>query len=108
MRKDITFHIHLLSQASVAILSYPIPSHPWHTVTTDLLKLPLTLPGSQQLFVAINPFSRYNVLIPICDKSAQAVEREFVDHVIYEFTTPNILLSDSGKECVNDPLTAIC
>ena len=78
------------------MLSYPVPSAPWDTLVIDLLKLPLTDLGNQYMFVAIDQFSRFSILVPLLDKSASTVARAFMDHVICPFTIPKVLLADNG------------
>ncbi len=52
---------------TVPIQSYPIPTEPWHTLAVDLLKLPTTEEGHTYLLVAIDHFSRLNILVLLKD-----------------------------------------
>ncbi len=117
MRKDIKAHIDICHTCSstkgfihvpVPMLNYPTPAGPWDTIAVDLLKLPITRCGNQYLFVATDNFSRFSVLVPLPDKSAQIVARALLDNVICLFTTPKVLLSDNGKELINDVLQSLC
>ena len=117
MSKDISAHIDICHNCnvhkgrlhkSVPMLSYPVTQQPWDTVAIDLLKLPQTENGNKYLFVAIDHFSRFSILVPLKNKSANAVAQVFLDHVICPFTTPKNLLSDNGGEFVNEVLNSLC
>ncbi len=90
----------------VPIKSYPIPTEPWETIATDLLKLPLTT-GHKYVTVCIDHFSRFSILVPLKDKEATTVARAMTDEVFCKFNTPKTLLSDNGTE-FNKILDAIC
>ena len=117
MKKDIDTHVDKCipcarfkghTMGRVPMREYPIPNKPFDTVAIDLLKLPRTEKGSEYLFVAKCHFSRFVVLVPLADKTANSVARTVVDHIICQFTTPKVLLSDNGAEFNNQVLEAIC
>lgn len=117
MRKDIFHHCSLCPQCashrpSPALesksLPYPIASKPWESVSIDLLKLPITENGFQYLFVCVDSFSRFSVLTPLKDKTANSVARAFVNYVICPYGSPSVLLSDNGSEFNNTVLLEIC
>ena len=85
----------------VEINAYPIPTQPFHTISIDLLKLPVTSNGSQYLLVAIDQFSRYSWLVPLQDKTSFSVAKALIDYIICPFQTPKNILSDNGTEFVN-------
>lgn len=47
------------------IKSYSVSQKPRETVAIDFLKLPVTTEGRQFLWVAIDNFSRFSILIPL-------------------------------------------
>lgn len=117
MKKDIDAHIdqsHVCTlhkgnlHKPVPIPTYPVPAQPWDNVAIDLLKLPCTDNVNQYLFVAIDNFSRFSVLVPIHDKFANSVAKALLRHVICPFTTPNVLLSDNDTEFVKAVLSSLC
>ncbi len=91
----------------VPMQSYPVPSQPWETLAINLLKLPQTSEG-HNLFVAIDHFSHFCILVPLKDKHATTVARALVDEVFCKFNTSKVLLSDNGTEFNNQVLEAIC
>ncbi len=98
MRKDISaytdmYHTCVINKGSVDkpvhILSYSTPLEPWDNLAIDLLKLSMTSEGSHQyLIVAIHHFSRYSILIPLKNKTAQTVATALIDEVFCKFNTP--------------------
>ncbi len=115
VRKDINAHVDVCHtccstkgtiHAPVPMLNYPTPAGPWDAIAIDLLKLSITQNGNQYLFVANDHFSRFSVLVPLPDKSAQTVAGALLDNVICPFTTPKVLLF--GKEFINDVFQSLC
>ncbi len=93
---------------SVPIKSYPIPTEPWETIATDLLKLPLTTEGHKYVLMCIDHFSRFCILVPLRDKTATSVASALIDEVFCKFNTPKTILSDNGIEFNNTVLEEIC
>ncbi len=71
-------------------------TRPFDVVGVDLLKMPTSATGAEYLFVAVDHFSRYLVLVPLFDKTARSVARAFTQHVICPFTAHRVLFSDNG------------
>ncbi len=90
------------------ILEYPPPDRPWDGISIDLLQLPACNQGSKYLLVCVNHLSRYVVLAPIKDKSANSVAHALITHLFRPYSTPRVLLSDNGAESRNQVLTEIC
>ncbi len=110
MRLDIDEHVakfvkcaqyKCTSSAPAPILEYPPPTRPWDVVSIDLLQLPSSTQGSKYLLVMVDMFSRYVVLAPIKDKTAQNVAHALVTRLICEYSAPRFLLSDNGAEFRN-------
>ncbi len=116
MRLDIEKHIaQCLSCAetkgttqTVPILEYPLPAGPFDVVGIDFLQLPRSIQGSIYVLVCVNRFSRFTVLAPPPNKSANTVAHAIVSHLICSYTTPRVLLSDNGTEFKNQVLRDIC
>ncbi len=96
------------SSGPAPILEYPPPNRPWDVVSIDLLQLLPSTQGSKYLLVMVDMFSRYVVLAPIKDKTAQNVAHALVTKLICEYSAPRVLLSDNGAEFRNKLLQEIC
>ncbi len=90
------------------ILEYPPPDRPWDVVSIDLLQLPASNQGSKYLLVCVDHLSRYVVLAPIKDKSANSVAHALITRLFCPYSTPRVLLSDNGAEFRNQLLSEIC
>ena len=90
------------------IFEYPAPAKPWDVVSIDLLQLPLSRQGSRYLLVAVDHFSRFVVVAPLANKTAEAVAHALVANVFCQYSTPRVLLSDNGLEFRNTVLERIC
>ena len=90
------------------ILQYPPPEGPWDVVAIDLLQLPASHQGSRYVLVCVDHFSRYVVLAPLPNKTADAVAHALITHLFCPYSTPRVLLSDNGAEFRNALLKEIC
>ncbi len=116
MRLDIEKHIvQCLSCAetkgttqTAPILEYPLSAGPFDVVGIDLLQLPRTIQGSAYVLVCVDHFSRFTILAPLYDRSATTIAHAVVSHFICPYTTPRVLLSENGTECMNQVLRDIC
>ena len=86
---------------------FPIPSEPWDTVAVDLLKLSRSHQGSSYVLVAVEYFSKYTILVPLTQKSADIVAKALVDHVFCKYNMPKTILSDNGTEFKNEVMENI-
>ena len=82
----------------------PLPSHPWHTVGTDLLQLPETAEGYKYLLLCVDLLTRYAVGSALKEKSANAVVKAMRKLFIRNplLGSPVKLLSDNGQEFANN------
>ena len=117
MRKDIIRHCLLCQSCAqhrpsihfeAKNLAYPIPHAPWDSISVDILKLPRTENGYQYLLVCVDSFSRFTILVPLKDKSAQSVAQAIINEIICKHASPRALLSDNGTEFNNAMLKEIC
>lgn len=117
MKSDIANHIDTCENCArinprlsppTNISTYPVPDKPFQLIAIDLLKLPKTNSGMNYLMVASDHFSRYSILSPIQDKEAVTIVKTLVRDVICKYPTPNTILSDNGREFVNETMSKMC
>ena len=117
MRVDITNHIQQCVQCAQVrgtiagpspMQEFPIPSEPWETAAIDLLKLPRSHQGSSYVLVAVDYFSKYAILVPLAQKTADVVAKALVDNVFCKYNIPKTLLSDNGTEFKNEVVENVC
>ncbi len=114
MRKDIYTYVdncHTCARikgntlSPAAMLTYPVPRKPWQRVHIDTLELPMSENGFKYLFVAIDYFSRYCILQPMLNKRVETIALIIFTHIITDFTTPQVIITDNGSEFNNSILT---
>ena len=74
---------------------------PWDTLSIDILGL---LPPDHRhgfLIVFVDCYSKYTILIPSSNHTANTVSKALMRHVIPYFGTPCRLLSDRGREFIS-------
>ncbi len=117
MGKDINSYIDkcntcALSKGSagkpVKILNYPTQQEPWDTLSIDLLKQPTFCEVHQYMLVAIDHISRYSILVPFKEKTANSVATTLIEEVFSKCNTLIVLLSDNGVEFLNNIFSQIC
>ena len=80
---------------------------PWDTLSIDIVG-PLPPDHRQEfLIVFVNCYSKYTILIPSNNHTANTVSEALVRHVIPYFGTPRWLLSDCGWEFISDIWTKL-
>ena len=75
---------------------------PWDTLSVDIVG---PLPADRRhefVIVFVDCFSRYTVLVPASNHTADTVSDALLRHVVPYFGTPRRLLSDRGREFVGD------
>ncbi len=90
------------------MLQYPLPEAPWDIVSIDLLQLPQSQYGLRYILVCVDHLTSYVVLAPIKDKTATGVAHALVTHLFCPFSTPRVILSDTGAEFRNAVVAEIC
>ena len=78
------------------------PKGPWDTLSVDIVG---PLPADRRhefIIVFVDCFSRYTVLVPASNHTADTVSNALLCHVVPYFGTPRRLLSDRGREFVGD------
>ncbi len=117
MKVDINDHVSKCVQCAqhkgtvpkpAPILQYPPPAGPWDVVAIDLLQLPASNQDSRYLLVCVDHFSRFVILAPLPNKTAEAVPHALISNLFCPYSTPRVLLSDNGAEFRNALLEEIC
>ena len=75
---------------------------PWDTLSVDIVG---PLPADRRhefIIVFVDCFSRYTVLVPASNHTADTVSEALLRHVVPYFGTPRRLLSDRGREFVGE------
>ena len=72
---------------------------PWDMLSVDIVgPLPRTKDGYRFVLSVMDCFSRYVILIPLWQHTAEAVSRALYENVIAYFGVPQCILSDRGAE----------
>ena len=75
---------------------------PWDTLSIDIVG-PLPADHRQEfLIVFVDCYSRYTILVPSSNYTANTVSEALLRHVVPYFGTPRRLLSDRGREFVSE------
>ena len=91
------------------ILAYPAPLHPFEMIHIDLPGegLPTTKRGNKFILVVKCPLTRATEVFALPDKSAFTVARCIVENIYCRHGAPNVIMSDQGKEFVNEVMEKI-
>ena len=80
---------------------------PWDTLSIDIVG-PLPADHRQEfLIVFMNCYSKFTILVPSSNHTANTVSEALLCHVIPYFGTPRRLLSDRGHEFISDIWTKL-
>ena len=75
---------------------------PWATLSIDIVG-PLPADHRQEfLIVFVDCYSRYTILVPSSNHTANTVSEALLRHVVHYFGTPCRLFSDRGREFVSE------
>ena len=80
---------------------------PWDTLSVDIVS---PLPADRRrefIIVFVDCFSRYSILVPASNHTASMVSDALLQHVVPYFGTPRHLLSDRGREFVDEVWTKL-
>ena len=87
---------------------YPIPQRPFHTINVDLLgPLRMTASGNRYVLAARDFTTRYTVLLALENKDADSVI-DALRIITSHYGSSNTILTDNGKEFVNDKIKRFC
>ena len=80
---------------------------PWDTLSIDIVG-PLPADHRQEfLIVFVDCYSKYTILVPSSNHTANTVSEALLCHVIPYFGTPRWLLSDRGREFISEIWTKL-
>ena len=92
------------STEKVPIEKYPIPSQPFHTISSDILgPLPITSNGNRFILVVRDFTTRYTILSALGHKDAESIIVA-LRNVIANYGSSSVLLTDNAKEYVGEKL----
>ena len=75
---------------------------PWDTLFIDIVG-PLPADHRQEfLIVFVDCYSRYTILVPSSNHTANTMSEALLRHVIHYFSTPRRLLSNRGREFISE------
>ena len=67
-----------------------------------IVDLDVSHSGNKNILVVVDHLTGFPIAVPLKNKEASTVVDAFYDKVILEHTAPHIILSDNGKEFVNE------
>ena len=86
-----------------------IPNTVFAKMSTDLIvEMPTSHYGSKNVLVMVDHLSNWPMVKSIPDKEATTVANAIFDKLILEHWSPEILLSNNGKQFSNDTLAYVC
>ena len=98
-----------ISRPPPPIYNYPIPSRPFQQLHCDLTGPFVTsTEGNRYIINFVDRLTRYVILAPLPDKSAESVARVLHQYVICPYSCPETLTHDNGREFVNSLLEELC
>lgn len=89
------------------ILQDPPPEESWDAVAIDLLHIPASHQGSWYLLACVDHFSRFVILAPLQNKTAETVTHALTSNLFCPYSMPHALLSDNEAEFRNALLEEI-
>ena len=88
----------------VPIKRYPVPTKPFHTITSDILgPLSETEKGHKYILTIRDYTTRYTILFPLVNKSTDQII-DALRNVIANFGPSNVLVTDNAQEYVSEKL----
>ena len=86
-----------------------LATEPWEVVGIDLVGECLETTNKNKWILTITDhYTRWPIAIPIPDKKADTVAKVLYEHLITEHGTPRKILTDQGKEFVNEGIETLC
>ena len=84
-------------------------SHPFEMVCIDLLgPLPETRSGNTYLLTMLDCFSRWAIVVPIPDTTADTVSAALFTHLLTVHGAPSRILSDRGRQLIGAGVARLC
>ena len=86
-----------------------LASEPWEVIGVDLVGECLqTTSGNKWILTITDHFTRWPIAVAIPDKKASTVARVLYEHLVTEHGVPRKILTDQGKEFVNEAIDLLC
>ena len=86
-----------------------IPGRAFAKVSADLIvELPISHYNKKNILVMVDHLTRWPIAKAIPNKEATTVANAIFENLILECGTPEVLLSNNGKEFTNDTLAYVC
>jgi hypothetical protein len=88
----------------------PLPgaSRPFERVGMDLMgPFRETDQGNRWILVMVDYLSKWPIAVPLPDKKAETVARAFVEHLVCVHGAPESVLSDQGREFLNEVMQSV-
>ena len=86
-----------------------IPKGAFAKVSINLIvEMPSSYYGNKNILVMVDHVTSWSMVKAILDKEATTVANAIFEKLILEHGSPEILLSDNGKEFSNDTLAYVC
>ena len=82
---------------------------PWQVVGIDLVG-PVLESGSKNKYILtiVDHFTRWPIAVAIPDKKGKTIAKALYEHFIAEHGIPEKVLSDQGKEFINEGMSILC
>ena len=86
-----------------------IPKRAFAKVSIDLIvEMPTSHYGNKNIFMMVDHLTSWPMIKVIPDKEATTVANAIFENLILEHGSPEMILSDNGKEFTNDTLAYVC
>ena len=90
-------------QGQIGLMGTMEIDKPWKVIAADLMEeLPRSKSGYEYLMIVEDLFSRYIVCISLRKKTGINIRNVSENNICANFGTPEIFISDNGKEFIND------
>ena len=94
---------------NVGLTTDALATEPWAVVGIDLVGECIeTTSGNKWILTVTDHFTRWPIAVAIPDKKATTVARVLYEHLITEHGAPRKILTDQGKEFVNEAVGLMC
>ena len=82
---------------------------PFHTIALDIVGPVLpNAEGHEYILTGIDVFTRYPIAIPLHNRKASTIMKAIYEHIICQHGIPMRILSDQGKEFIDQGIKTLC
>lgn len=117
-RRDVNSYVHRCLpcaqraqpvRSRVPLQSLPQASKPFDYVSMDIVgPLPQSRHGNKYILSIIDQFSRYLILIPMADMTAETVAKHVVEKLVLPFGSPECILTDQATNFMSALFSQVC